>query len=124
MYPKLTKYDDTHMCLSEDYEFQAWGHLLTIPKGFVTDGASIPWYFRSLVGCPFSPKTIKSSVIHDYLYRNDFPIACIDRHEKDYLFKKILKEEGNSVLKRSAYYSAVMAKGKDSYAIRSVDWRP
>ena len=42
------------------------GYFITVPGGYVTDFASIPWGFRWL----FPPKGLwaKAAVIHDYMY--------------------------------------------------------
>lgn len=122
--PSITRYNDDFMVLTEDYHFRAWGHKFTIPKGFVTDGASIPWYLRSLAGCPFSPKTMRSVIKHDYMYRNDFPIESIDRHDKDYLLQKDLEHDNNSKVKSAVYHIAVYVAGKKSYAKKSINWIP
>lgn len=42
---------------------------VTIPKGFKTDGASIPRMLHTIIGqTPFNPNIIIPSMIHDYLY--------------------------------------------------------
>jgi len=46
----------------------AGGATLTVPAGFVSDGASIPWPFS--VGFPhWAPRYRRPSVLHDYLRR-------------------------------------------------------
>lgn len=42
-------------------------HTITIPKGFIFDGASIPRLFWTVIGTtPFNPKTIVASCVHDW----------------------------------------------------------
>lgn len=43
------------------------GQSLTIPKGFLTDGSSSPWYLRWLF--PRIGDFLLAAVVHDYLYR-------------------------------------------------------
>jgi len=40
--------------------------LITVPKGFITDLASIPWIAQIII--PKIGKQNRSSIIHDYLY--------------------------------------------------------
>jgi hypothetical protein len=43
--------------------------VLEIDSGFDTDGASIPWLLRPLIGQPFDPNFIAPALAHDALYR-------------------------------------------------------
>lgn len=47
---------------------------LYIPAGSLTDGASIPPVFWSLLGHPFSPPFIAYAIAHDYMYQNAITI--------------------------------------------------
>ena len=56
----------------EDFITQVGGNLITVPKGFLYNGASIPsgpfgvlWY---LFGTPYLPCFDSPSCVHDYLY--------------------------------------------------------
>lgn len=40
---------------------------ITVPAGFLTDGASIPHIFWSIIGSPFG-RYCNAAIIHDYLY--------------------------------------------------------
>lgn len=55
------------------------GQVLTIvvPKGFVSDGASVPWFFWKIVP-PFG-NYLRAAVVHDYLYR----VGCLSRRVAD-----------------------------------------
>lgn len=37
-----------------------------VPKGYQTDGASIPRFLWEEVGSPFQPKFITAAIVHDY----------------------------------------------------------
>lgn len=85
---------------------------VTVPKAFLTDGASVPRAFWSI----FPPWGVygQAAVVHDYL--------CIERRltcdgnekpkylpfeEIDKLFYQAMKASGTSVWKRSVIYAAV-----------------
>lgn len=81
-----------------------------IPKGYLTDGASVPRILWSI--CPKWDKSHKAVILHDYLceYRiatiNGIPTQ-ISREEADKIFLLALKYEGLSKLKYSLMYCAV-----------------
>lgn len=85
---------------------------ITIPAGFVTDWASVPWWLDGFVPSfgPYAPATIP----HDYLYSVGGVLPCGDaftRKQVDDLFLDLLKELGVSWAKRSAMYRAVRLGG-------------
>ena len=49
------------------YTVPSTGEYYIIPKGYKTDGASIPRYLWSAEGSPFTGKYRDAAVIHDYL---------------------------------------------------------
>jgi hypothetical protein len=61
---------------------------LTVPVGFVCDGASIPGIAWSLVGHPFGP-VLPAAVLHDYLYSE--LNQTYDRRQADRLFRNVLR---------------------------------
>ncbi len=78
------------------------GEVITVPKGFCTDFASIPKLFWSLVGGP-TGRYSKSAVIHDYLYyKQIFP-----RKKADLIFLEGMKVLGVPWWKRRLMYRAV-----------------
>lgn len=42
-------------------------HTITVPPGFLTDGASVPWIFRGVF--PRVDRYFAAAVVHDWLYR-------------------------------------------------------
>lgn len=57
--------------LAEDWHTDCKGILpekMTIPAGFVTDGASIPWFLWAICGDPMEVPRIYAAIVHDYLY--------------------------------------------------------
>ena len=83
-------------------------HYFTIPKGFVSDGASIPKIFWSLGFTPFQGKTLPASLVHDYFYKNHIP----DRKFADYCFYHLLKKYKVNFVKRFIYWFFVRLFGK------------
>ncbi len=71
-------YKEGFAILTEDYTFtDLWGREVTIPKGFIFDGASIPktaWIYVPGIGIEdgsrWGMSTLAAALIHDYMYRN------------------------------------------------------
>jgi len=63
-YPKLTYTETDNWKLIEDFEIDGY----IIPKGFITDLASVPSWLWSIMP-PFG-KWMVAAIIHDYLYQN------------------------------------------------------
>ncbi len=49
--------------------FHALGVKVKVPRGFSSDGASMPRFFWRLIGHPFQMDYLKEAVCHDWLYR-------------------------------------------------------
>jgi hypothetical protein len=66
----LRPLDGTHMELMQDFSFiDSTGRLWKAPKGYRTDGASIPRALWSVVGSPFTGLYLRAAVVHDvYCY--------------------------------------------------------
>lgn len=83
-----------------------------IPKGFVTDGASIPdifWGFPFKF-TPFQGETFPAAVVHDYLY----DIEVFDKVISDEVFYQLMKKYDTPKYKRTLYYLAVHWFGRYS----------
>jgi hypothetical protein len=82
------------------------GIKVTLPRGFTTDGASIPW-FLWWFGRPFDEDTLLASYTHDYLYnRTEMP-----RLIADLIFLDMMKENKTKFIKRWIYFIAVLFIG-------------
>ncbi len=64
------------------------GFKLTVPAGFITDGASIPKLFRSIVGSPFAGKYVEAAAGHDYLCHT----GIVSRREADSRFSQMMAD--------------------------------
>ena len=89
-------------------------YYITVPIGFYTDFASIPWFFRRLIAR--DDKGIReASVIHDWLYsaKSIRFNPYITRKEADKIFLKIMRDMGAKRYKAYlAYYAVRMFGGK------------
>jgi hypothetical protein len=82
-----------------------------IPKGFITDFASIPKLFWS-VESPFDMKTIAPSILHDYLY------TCpnnLSRQKIDSIFYSSLIDNLVNPVKSYLYWLAVRIAGSSHF---------
>lgn len=78
---------------------------ITAPKGFDTDFASIPWFFRRIF--PKSGEWNAAAIIHDYLYRcTDLP-----RDICDTIFREALVSLNISAWVVSAFFASVRIGG-------------
>jgi hypothetical protein len=87
----------------------------TVPRGFITDLASIPWALRRLKAFSPNGRSRKAAVLHDYLYATNW----LPRKECDEVFYQALLAEGVSVAMAQLYYLGVRAGGGRHYARRS-----
>ena len=93
---------------------------ILVPKGFITDGASIPRVAWSIIGHPFSG-FLDAAVIHDMLYathntRADGSGFPVSKAEADALFYYILKDLGYTEMKCRAMYTAVKMFGRKGWS--------
>ena len=80
---------------------------VTIKSGLMTDGASIPRAFWSIIGCPLMGKYVGSALVHDALYDSQLTT----REEADKLFIEMLADNGVGTVKRKLMYWAVRTGG-------------
>ena len=68
------------------------GKSFLIPRGFESDGASVPRFFWRLVCPPVDPHAVRAGVAHDYIYRKQPPDWT--REDADKMFLCFLIEDG------------------------------
>lgn len=88
-------------------------NIISVPVGFVTDFASIPWLFWNFL--PAWGKYGKAAVIHDYLYQT----GSRSRKESDTIFLEAMLAGGTKPWKAKVMYWAVKLFGKFAYKNRS-----
>jgi len=85
---------------------------ITVPRGFITDLASIPPPFRNLLD--INGPSRRPAVLHDWLYCSQ---PC-SRAEADRLFRFALATEGVGPFARQTYYCGVRLGGWRYYGQR------
>jgi len=83
--------------------------LIVVPKGFISDCASIPRLLWPIIGQPFDWRWRKESVLHDFLYRTNGQI--VTRKVADQIFYDALREGGLRYTKAKAMYLGVRLFG-------------
>jgi hypothetical protein len=96
----------TDFTVADDFIAIWHDHLIGAKSGYLSDGASIPRAFWSIVGHPFGPY-LGAAVIHDILYETQ----VVSRSAADGIFRDLVKALRISRLRRYAMYSAVRAAG-------------
>ena len=88
------------------------GTKYTVPKGFITDGASVPWLFWAVIsptGALFA-----AAVLHDWLYSEEAKLLYgikVERSQADALFREAAESDGAGSFKRNAAWAGVRVGG-------------
>ena len=93
-------FEKTRYILLDDFEFIG----VKVPKGFVTDGATIPRIFWPVL--PPVHKYFPAAIVHDYL------LTVLSRDEADKQFNEALKHLEITKARRYAMYGAVRLYAK------------
>ncbi len=89
---------------------------ITVPKGFIFDGASIPKSAQYIIGSNIDPKFLIAALIHDWLYSKKCKLP-ISKDEADALFMYILIEEGTNEALAFTMHWAVSTFGAKHYKV-------
>lgn len=93
-----------------DFEYhigkEGSGEIVKVPKGFITDGASIPKFAWSIIGGPLG-KYAPAAIVHDILYVR----GTYTRRKTDGIFLEAMKVLGVFWLKRRTMWLAVRMFG-------------
>ncbi|WP_235074247.1 DUF1353 domain-containing protein [Asticcacaulis sp. AC466] len=92
------------------------GRVIVVPKWYVTDFASVPWYGQSFID-PQGP-TARAAIVHDWLYTIGEPGK---REEADAIFYRAMIKYGVPEYQARIAYNAVRAGGQNGYGLAS-DW--
>lgn len=104
--------------LNEEFPYcdAATGKVIVVPKWYVTDFASVPWYGQGVID-PQGP-TARAAIIHDYLYA----IGEKDkREEADGIFYRAMIAFGVNDFNARIAYNAVRTGGEHGYGLKD-DW--
>ncbi len=94
-----------------------YGHIVTVPAGYVTDFASIPRIAWNILD-PESPIIGWPSVIHDWLYSNHGKLPdgfTYARENADEVLREAMELQGAGAFIRSAVFNAVQLFGKSHW---------
>jgi len=91
---------------------------IVIPAGFITDFASIPRFFWSLIGHPVG-EYAAAAVLHDYLYscQGVIPERVYSRKRCDQIFLEAMGVLGVGLIKRSLMYASVRSLGWIAFSV-------
>ena len=110
----LTPIKKDHFMVVNDYLFyhkfggQTLPNPYIVPKGFVTNGFSVPTLFKSIVSA--TDKGIEIAVVHDFLYSKSCHFD-MPRRDADFIFSEGLRSLNVETWKAKAMYIAVVLFG-------------
>ena len=99
--------------LLEDFSVEWKGKTLVIPKGFKSDGASVPRFFWRSVFPPGDTRALRAAFAHDYIYRNH-PWKW-SKADADNMFYDLLRAEGIPYFKAQKAYWGVRLFGGNAW---------
>lgn len=98
-----------------DYEIKSTGKVITVPGGFVTDFATVPWYARWRIS-PLGKHSI-AAIVHDYLYWEQ---RC-SREEADEILREAMGEYGSSSTDQAIVFYAVKYGAQSAWDENAAD---
>ena len=103
----LRQINERDFIVTEEIDFETDRFSLSVPKHFITDLGSTPWYITPLF--PRYGKYTKSAIIHDWLYSTQYTT----RKEADWIFIEAMRafRPPPSYATRCVFYSAVRTGG-------------
>lgn len=97
--------DGVYEILLEDFTFESQGHAFTVPRGFVTDYASIPRFFHRIL--PQRGRYNPAAVAHDFLYWS----GVLSKDDADEVLYDLSERLGVGWFDRHAIYRGVRIGG-------------
>lgn len=82
---------ETVVVLYADMAYYTSKGCIVVPKGFESDGCSMPRFFWRLFGHPFDMQYLREAVLHDYLYKTQ----PFDRKTADLIFKEEMEKSAH-----------------------------
>lgn len=95
--------------LLEDWVVKVDGCIFTIPKGTVSDGASVPEWLDCICGSPMKKPRLYPAIVHDWLYDGNIP--GIRRQVADRIYYLLSRHFGRGMTHSLAEYYAVRMFG-------------
>ena len=79
---------ETVVVLYADMAYYTSKGCIVVPKGFESDGCSMPRFFWRIFGHPFDMQYLREAVLHDYLYKTQI----FDRKTADLIFREEMQK--------------------------------
>ena len=79
---------ETVAVLQADMAYYTSKGIILVPKGFESDGCSMPRFFWRVFGHPFDMQYLREAILHDWLYKTQ----QFDRKTADLIFSEELKK--------------------------------
>ncbi len=98
----------------EEIWFEYEGMLMCVPKGYVSDGASVPRFLWRLLSPCIDPQTLVPSIIHDFLYEWELGT----RYDADLFYVAALMHNGYPEWKCILTFAGVRLFGGSHYGSR------
>ena len=96
----------------EDWHVSINGRSFVVPKGFVTDGASIPRLLWRICGHPMTTRRFPIALLHDWLYSEEgYKATGLTRKEADLIYYYGLRDLGFGVGSALVEYEMVRIFG-------------
>ncbi|WP_394209229.1 DUF1353 domain-containing protein [Enterovibrio calviensis] len=93
--------------LTWDFEIEADGVDIVVPKYFRYDGATIPAIAWQITFTPFHPDVMMPALVHDWLFYNH----QVDREQADDILFTLLRQNGVDNLRANMIWGAVRTAG-------------
>lgn len=90
---------------------------ITVRKGFVFDGASIPRFLWRVCGHPFEVPRVAAALAHDWLNHSH----TVDRETADMIYREICRMVGIGWLSRTVEYRTLRLFGDAAWHSHDVD---
>ena len=102
--------------------YQGSRQSFTVPAGYRTDFATVPWFAQWLI--PRTGVWTLAAVLHDWLITHGIPAGLITSRDCDGVFRRVLREEGTDFVRRWLMWCGVRLAAPFSPARRpSGLWR-
>ena len=102
--PIITPINKRRYKVEEDFPFTVEGIDIVIPKGFMSDGGTIPRFFWAIVGSPFQPSIVEAAIIHDYLIAIGYDGEIRDRE----FYRRLIKNKHPKWKSKLMYWAVVL----------------
>lgn len=115
---KLTKIDNKNYSVDENIEYYVGKGKIIVPKGFITDLASVPECLQWVIK-PYGEHS-SSAILHDFLY-SKYNTYGINKMDSDKIFLKTMLKCGVEERVACYMFTAVSLFGEPHYESPKID---